>query len=790
MLRRRSSALPGLRSRRLVAMVMLAGVVALGGGGAGAAPRATTAGRVLVVTLPRVTWDRLATTDAPELSRFLDRAAVASMSTRTVGPRTDSAGAYLTIGAGNRADALDPLTAGQAADRGESTPSGTAAAVYERRTGIQPDGAVVVLSVAEQQARNDSLLYGAVPGALGRTLARAGRPMAVVGNADLALDDPSHREVALGGMDVTGQVAAGRVSDSLLVVDGSAPTGVRTDPGVVRASVEAAWTRAGVVMVEMSDLERAEQARLESTPAQGDAQFRRAVQAADRLFGQLLSTVDPAHDLVMVLGPTAPLDEEQLTVFGMTGPGIERGWARSPTTRRDGFVTLTDVAPTILDQLGIDRPSSMNDTPAASSADGEPLAARRDTMVRDNDRAVFRDSATGPITVAFILLLVVLLLLIAWCVGRGTGWERWLRLCCLVVLAVPSAIFLSGLLPYGPFSTPTFGLAILVVALVVALVASAVGRLDLVAAPLIVGAATVLVLAVDIISGGPLQLNTVFGYSPIVAGRFAGYGNQAFSILTISSLLVATAGWEIWARRRPGSGNGPRIVAVVTFFCIVVVLDGAPMFGADVGGVLASVPAFAVCTLLLAGRPIRARLIALIGVATAGVLVLFAAIDLSRPVESRTHLGRFAAKVLDGDVMVILQRKLEANVSILTSTIWTIVIPVALLFLAYLTWRPNRMLQRINARFDAFHAFGVSALTLGILAWALNDSGVAIPAMMLTVALPYTGYLALQTLQGDPDGGSPTRDSTEGDSTERDTVAGDTTAGDATAGRSGVQVEA
>ena len=62
-------------------------------------------------------------------------------------------------------------------------------------------------------------------------------------------------------------------------------------------------------------------------------------------------------------------------------------------------------------------------------------------------------------------------------------------------------------------------------------------------------------LGIDIVTGGWLQINTVFGYSPIVAGRFAGYGNQAFSLLAISALLVATAGWEVDVRRRPGGSR-------------------------------------------------------------------------------------------------------------------------------------------------------------------------------------------------------------------------------------------
>ncbi len=738
---------PG-RTAALVGLIVAVAVAALGPAPAGAGePRAGEPGKVLVVTLPRVTWDQLDRSLTPELWEFLDGAAVASLSTRTVGPRTDSAGAYLTIGAGNRADSLDPASAGEAANAAESTPAGPAAAVFQRRTGEVPSGEVLALSMPEQVTRNEDLLYGAVPGSLARALGEDGRTTGVVGNADETLVDGVRRDVALAAADSSGQVAVGNVGSSLLVADETAPFGIRLDPAAYLASVGEAWRTATVVVAELSDLERAEQARAQSTAEQGDAQFRRALQDSDALFGALLSKVDLDSDLVMVVAPTAPLEKEQLTVFGMRGPGLDRGWSQSPTTRRDGFITLTDLAPTILARLGLERPDAMNDTPASTTASDASLQDRVDAMVRANERAVFRDQATGPVTVGFILLLVILLLLVTWCISRRNDWAPQLEVLALVVMAVPSVAYLSGLAPYGPFVPASFGLAILAGSVLVALVARTGRRVDPLVPPLLLAGLCVGVLAVDIVAGGGLQLNTVFGYSPIVAGRFAGYGNQAFSLLTISTLVVATAGWELWGRLRPATVGRGRTVVLVVFLSAVVVLDGAPMFGADVGGVLASVPAFAVCTLLLSGRRIRLRLVALIGVGTVAVLVAFALLDLSRPPESRTHLGRFAAKVADGDMAVILQRKLEANISILTSTVWTLVIPAALLFLAYLTWRPNRMLRRINERHLSFRAFGISGLTLGIVAWVLNDSGVAIPAMMLTVALPYTAYLVLDTLR-------------------------------------------
>ncbi len=154
------------RRRRIIAALtlLLVGISVLSPSSSGAttssgsvaAPR-----RVLVVTVPRVTWATIREQRPPNLVRFLNRAAVASMSTRTVGPRTDGADAYLTLGAGNRADALNPLTAGDAAQLAETETNGSAAEVYRRRTGIQPTGDIVVLSIAEQIARNDALLYGA-----------------------------------------------------------------------------------------------------------------------------------------------------------------------------------------------------------------------------------------------------------------------------------------------------------------------------------------------------------------------------------------------------------------------------------------------------------------------------------------------------------------------------------------------------------------------------------------------------------------------------------------------------
>ena len=509
---------------------------------------------------------------------------------------------------------------------------------------------------------------------------------------------------------------------------------------------------AELLLVEMSDLERAERTRDAATDAAGDRLFVDALSDADTLFGRLLDAVDPDTDLVVLVAPTAPLEEEELTVFAMAGPGVEPGWARSSTTRRDGYVSLTDLAPTVLGFLGAEPGEGMSDTAVTSTADGATAGGREAQMVTANERAVFRDDAVGPLTVSFIVVLVLMLALVVVGVAARPGWLPAVRYLALLVMAVPAATYLGGLLPYGRFTVATYGLALLAVAAAIAVACWALGRGDDQGPPVLVAAVTVVVLAADILTGGHVQLDTIFGYSPIVAGRFAGFGNQAFSLIAVSTLLVACGGWALWGERRPSSA-GLRLAATLALFVVVVVLVGAPTLGSDVGGVLASVPAFTVATLLLTGRRIRLRTGGAIAAATLVVLAVFAAIDLSRPADSRTHLGRFAQRVLDGEAWLILQRKLDANLSVLTSTVWALVIPAALLFFAYLTWRPNSVLRRVNAEHPTFRTFGISAITLGLVAWALNDSGVSMPAMMLAVALPYTAVLAMGV---QPDGpGAP-----------------------------------
>ena len=127
------------------------------------------------------------------------------------------------------------------------------------------------------------------------------------------------------------------------------------------------------------------------------------------------------------------------------------------------------------------------------------------------------------------------------------------------------------------------------------------------------------------------------------------------------------------------------------------------------------------------------------------MLGVLAALDLARPEDDRTHLGRFVQRLADGDAGIVLERKLRANVSILTSSVWTWLVPVCLAFLAFLALRRTGFLHRLQRRVPGVRACLLGALVVGVLGFAFNDSGVAVPAMMFGIVLPWVTWLLVET---------------------------------------------
>ena len=163
------------------------------------------------------------------------------------------------------------------------------------------------------------------------------------------------------------------------------------------------------MLVEGSDLARADRYTAGEPLARRAEARRTALRWTDDLVADLLAEVDPARDSVLVVGPYHRRGPAHLTVAGLRAPDVEPGLLRSGTTRRTGIVTLVDIAPTILDQVGVDRPSSMEGRRFERVADGPSTGEARAEHLAEIDAAArYRDRMVAPVALTFVVLQAVL----------------------------------------------------------------------------------------------------------------------------------------------------------------------------------------------------------------------------------------------------------------------------------------------------------------------------------------------------------------------------------------------
>ena len=655
---------------------------------------------VVIVGVPGLRWTDVTDEEMPYVSELADAAAIGQMSTRSARSRTCPADGWVQLGTGNRARAPMP----DGAEPGSCPPIPGVDPNAEGGGQVERWGAIVT--------ENEGLSFGAVPGLLGQTISESPGPSGDEAACSLASGPGS----ALAGANESGQLSHWIADPETLTSD--------------------LLLRCELTVVGAPPLS------LERKPAE--------LLEVDQLI-QSVDEVRPANSLLMVLGVSDVADERaQLHVALLDGPGFTSGVLQSGSTRRAPFVQLSDVAPTALEYLDIAVPKEMPYQPMRAVSGGSI----------DDRRSWFDDLAQqadvqGQLTPPFFGLLVLLqaiLYLGAYLILRRHPRDRtrsrvlgFTHVVAVAAAAGPAATYLANVLPWWQAERPV-PLLLLAISLagatLTAIAFAGPWRRHPFGPAGAVAGLTAIVLVGDLLAGAPLQLASLAGYSPIVAGRFVGFGNLAFAIFG-TAMLLATAALV--------SGRSARAATTViaAMGVAAVVIDGAPFLGSDFGGVIALVPAFGLLWIEATGRGFSWWRLAGLVAAGVAVVIAIATLDYLRPADSRTHLGRFVQTVLDGDAIVIVQRKFEANVSLLTNSVLTLMVPLVLIFLAFLLRRPSGLLPWTFVRVPTLRAGLLSVLVLGVVGALVNDSGVAIPAMAATVAIPVAVAVVVRCMQID-----------------------------------------
>lgn len=732
----------GLRKTLAVFALALACPLLMPAGATAASPRPR---KIVIVSIPMVGWEDVAAGDAPNLARLADEWSVAALSLRTVGPKTDLASALVTIGAGNRARAhgAQPKEEGDADTAPNAVPG--------------PEGAYV-RGMSDLQSDNTDLHFGAFPGALGQRLKLAGLRTGVAGNADGGYIRPTSRVRkgtgierkrfgALAVADRQGRVDVAVVGDELNLPDPETLNGFRADPAALVTAAGEVISASEVSVIELTDTYRESviayaSLRYTKTPEGPLPQVKAAVRRDDALLGEVIAQVDLSVDSLLVLGTSGPGPgrSEVLELAVMAGDGATRhGWLTSATTLRDGLLTVSDVGPGILKLLKLDIPEEMTGQPFRST--GGPAEGRIDTIVRVQEEAQFHVEWVGRFFLIFVALQL-LLYSIAWSrLHQGRVASPWLRRLTLGFMSVPAAtLFLATTDPKRIGWAGPMLFLLFVSSALTALALRGTWRKYPAGPATFICAVNLAVILADLLTGAHLQLSSFIGYSPIVAGRFYGIGNLAFAVLATSSLLVAGVVGARFGKKGIWMAAGIGLVTILA--------DGA--LGADFGGMLALIPAFGVLLVQLTGRRVSAwRLIALCGLAAAATLVV-GVLDSMRPPEVQRHIGRFVERLIRAGpeaVQDVIIRKARANWTLLTQSSLTLSVPVALGFLALLLTRPEGKLRSALDTQPGLRIGLIAGIVANALGFALNDSGVAVPAMGLAIMAPF----CLATVLGMPD---------------------------------------
>ncbi|QYC37774.1 hypothetical protein Nocox_00685 [Nonomuraea coxensis DSM 45129] len=319
--------------------------------------------------------------------------------------------------------------------------------------------------------------------------------------------------------------------------------------------------------------------------------------------------------------------------------------------------------------------------------------------------------------------------------------------------AIAVSTFLAQLVPWWTLPVPMVSVIVTILGIAALLTAAAFAgpwRAHVLGPLTVVAALTSLALLVDVMTGSRLQVNAVTGYEPVTGGRFYGFSNIAFAVYSTGTIL-GLAGVAQWLLGR-GVSRLLVVGACAVSGMFAVFADGWPSWGADFGGVPAFVVGLAVFLILLSGRRVSVLRLLLVGVAGVAIVGVLSVVDWLRPEAQRTHLGTFVQQVIDGQAWTVVGRKFSAMIGVTVGN-WslTLLTLVALAFLFLVLARPSRYgaaaLGQVYALAPTLRAGLFGALTCAFVGFLMNDSGIAIPAMALTVAVPLTLAACVRALQ-------------------------------------------
>ena len=423
-----------------------------------------------------------------------------------------------------------------------------------------------------------------------------------------------------------------------------------------------------------------------------------------------------------------------------------------------------DVPAAVLDAAGVDLPADIDPTPLLRAGE-RPASAwltadeLADMTARDHVR---RDAYIWLVDAPFWLGLALAAVVLVGAApaprpraGRGTGrWRCAAEVGATALTALPAGGFLVSLTGWWRFDLPGLRDS--------GRHPARDGGRDRAEparpAPTPLGgarrwspASRFVALTADALFGTPLnRAPRPWAPHPTFGARFYGFGNPTFSVYAVAAIVLAAALAQLLVSR------GKRVLATLAVTVVGVIamaVDVWPTLGADLGGGLVLVPAFVVVATAASGLRLTFWRFAGVAAAGVGVVALVGVLDWLRPPESRSHLGRFVAQVVDGEAVATVLRKALYALNSITGgpAVWVTVLLLVLVGLALFgpaAWRQRLTPAWFGAaqeRWEFLRPALVAMWVMAVLGSLVNDFGLRIAMIALIPAVPLLTMVALRT---------------------------------------------
>ncbi len=335
------------------------------------------------------------------VEKMIHGGGIGLLNTRTAGSAI-APKAYATIGAGIRAEGNWTSSEAQPATKENEV-------IYKTRTGQKvPKGGILNLEINRLIAYNEEGEYGATVGQLGTLIRKAGLKTAAYGNIDI--EEENRKPQVLIAMDQWGRVDQGDVSENILIEDPTYPGGLRTDFSRIYNYLKKNKNSPALTVIETGDITRLEEERVNLSPEMYEKHKKDTLQKFDHFIEKVKKSAEKENKLLMLVTPFANQEDRsegyELTPIVMYGDGIEKGLLTSDTTRREGFVGNVDIAPTILNYLGIEKENMVGQPIHVI-----PMEDYLDTLLAANEFAAANSNNRLPVLTIFVIYQILLLII-------------------------------------------------------------------------------------------------------------------------------------------------------------------------------------------------------------------------------------------------------------------------------------------------------------------------------------------------------------------------------------------